>query len=150
MYERVLGLDVGSRTVGVAVSDPLGWTAQGLEVIPIAETEGDLGLKRLGELLSQYAIKRVVIGLPKNMNNSLGFRAEASQAYGAAVQENFSVEVIYQDERLTTMQAERFLIEEGNVSRQKRRQVIDKLAAVFILQTYLDQQSKGETHGNNE
>lgn len=136
---RSMGLDVGSRTVGVAISDPMGWTAQGLETIQIDEEKGDLGLDRLLELVDVYQVTTLVIGLPKNMDNSIGQRAEASMAYGESVKQRLPhCQIVYQDERLTTSQAERMLIEEGNVSRKKRKQVIDKLAAVMILQNYLD------------
>jgi putative Holliday junction resolvase len=135
---RIMGLDVGSKTVGVAVSDPFGWTAQGIEIIPIDEEKGNFGFERLKELADQYEVERFVIGLPKNMNNSIGPRAEASMAYGKQVEELFHVPVEYQDERLTTVQAERMLVEQANTSRVKRKKVIDKLAAVMILQNYLD------------
>lgn len=139
---RVMGLDVGSKTVGVAVSDPLGWTAQGLEIIKINEAEEIFGFERLRELVEQYEVTQFVIGLPKNMNNSIGPRAEASMAYGEKVKEIFQLPVSYQDERLTTVQAERMLVEQANTSRAKRKKVIDKLAAVMILQNYLDSNSK--------
>lgn len=135
---RVMGLDVGSRTVGVAVSDPMGWTAQGIEIIRINEDENDFGYDRLGELVKEYEVTRFVVGLPKNMNNTIGPRAEASLAYGRAIEERFDLPVDYQDERLTTVQAERMLVEQANTSRAKRKKVIDKLAAVMILQNYLD------------
>lgn len=134
---RYLGLDVGSKTVGVAVSDPFGWTAQGVEIIPIDEELEDFGLDRLGELIAEYKVEALVLGLPKNMNNSIGPRAEASQKYGQLVIDRFDLPVLYQDERLTTVQAERMLIA-NDVSRKKRKKVIDKLAAVLILQNYLD------------
>ena len=135
---RILGLDVGSKTVGVAVSDPLGFTAQGLEIIAINEEAEEFGLERLGDLIAQYKPERVVIGLPKNMNNTSGPRVEASQAYGKRVEDTFGLPVAYQDERLTTVQAERMLVEQADVSRGKRKKVIDKLAAQLILQNYLD------------
>ena len=134
---RYLGLDVGSKTVGVAVSDPFGWTAQGVEIIPIDEELEEFGLDRLGELIAEYKVEALVLGLPKNMNNSIGPRAEASQKYGQLVIDRFDLPVFYQDERLTTVQAERMLIA-NDVSRKKRKKVIDKLAAVLILQNYLD------------
>ncbi|MDT2762459.1 Holliday junction resolvase RuvX [Aerococcus urinaeequi] len=134
---RYLGLDVGSKTVGVAVSDPFGWTAQGVEIIPIDEELEDFGLDRLGELIAEYKVEALVLGLPKNMNNTIGPRAEASQKYGQLVIDRFDLPVFYQDERLTTVQAERMLIA-NDVSRKKRKKVIDKLAAVLILQNYLD------------
>jgi putative Holliday junction resolvase len=139
--ERILGLDVGTKTVGVAVSDPFGWTAQGLEIIQINEAKEEFGLVRLGEILEEYDVKKVVIGLPKNMDGSLGERAEASKDYGELVIETFELPVEYEDERLTTAQANRMMIEEGDVSRRKRKKVIDKLAAMMILQNYLDRQA---------
>lgn len=138
-----MGLDVGSRTVGIAVSDLMGWTAQGIEIIRINEDEGNFGFERLGELVKEYEVEKFVVGLPKNMNNSIGPRAEASMAYGEKIQELFGLPVAYQDERLTTVQAERMLVEQANTSRAKRKKVIDKVAAVMILQNYLDQQSGG-------
>lgn len=134
---RYMGLDVGSKTVGVAVSDPFGWTAQGVEIIPIDEELEQFGLDRLSELIAEYKVEAFVLGLPKNMNNSIGPRAEASQKYGQLIGERFDIPVYYQDERLTTVQAERMLIA-NDVSRKKRKKVIDKLAAVLILQNYLD------------
>ncbi len=135
---RILGLDVGSKTVGVAVSDPLGFTAQGVEIIAIDEATDEFGLERLSELITHYKPEKIVIGLPKNMNNTSGPRVEASQAYGEKVAERFGLPVAYQDERLTTVQAERMLVEQADISRSKRKKVIDKLAAQLILQNYLD------------
>jgi len=126
---RIMGLDVGSRTVGVAVSDPMGWTAQGIEIIRINEDEGNFGYDRLAELVKEYEVSRFVVGLPKNMNNTIGPRAEASMAYGAAIEQQFGLPVV---------QAERMLVEQANTSRAKRKKVIDKLAAAMILQNYLD------------
>lgn len=139
---RILGLDVGSRTVGVAVSDPMGWTAQGVEIIRINEDEAEFGLERLGEIIKTKQVKGVVLGLPKNMNNSEGPRAEAARRYAKMVEETFGLPTDFQDERLTTVQAERMLIEEADISRKKRKQVIDKIAAEFILQNYLDANGK--------
>lgn len=135
---RVMGLDVGSKTVGVAVSDPMGWTAQGIEIIRIDEEAGEFGFTRLETLVKEYEVTHFVVGLPKNMNNSIGPRAEASIAYGEKLVALFKLPVAYQDERLTTVQAERMLVEQANTSRAKRKKVIDKLAAVMILQNYLD------------
>ena len=135
---RIIGLDVGSKTVGVAVSDPLGFTAQGLEIIPINEAKGEFGFDRLADLVKDYKVEKFVVGLPKNMNNTSGPRVEASQAYGKKIKELFDLHVEYQDERLTTVQAERMLVEQADVSRGKRKKVIDKLAAQLILQNYLD------------
>ncbi|BBM18756.1 putative pre-16S rRNA nuclease [Enterococcus avium] len=136
-----MGLDVGSKTVGIAVSDPFGWTAQGVEIIRIDEEQGEFGFERLGELVKEYQVTKFVVGLPKNMNNSIGPRAEASMAYGEKIKALFDLPVDFQDERLTTVQAERMLVEQADVSRSKRKKVIDKLAAVMILQNYLDRTS---------
>ena len=135
---RIMGLAVGSKTVGVAISDPLGFTAQGVEIIKIDEEAGEFGFERLGELVKQYKVDKFVVGLPKNMNNTEGPRVEASKAYGDQIKELFNIPVDYQDEHLTTVQAERMLVEQADVSRGKRKKVIDKLAAQLILQNYLD------------
>lgn len=135
---RIMGLDVGSKTVGVAISDPLGFTAQGLEIIKIDEESGNFGFDRLAELVKESKVDKFVVGLPKNMNNTSGPRVEASQAYGDKITELFNLPVEYQDERLTTVQAERMLVEQADISRGKRKKVIDKLAAQLILQNYLD------------
>ena len=135
---RVMGLDVGSKTVGVAISDPLGFTAQGVEIIKINEEAKEFGFDRLGELVKEYQVDKFVVGLPKKMNNTEGPRVEASKAYGDKIKEIFNLPVDYQDERLTTVQAERMLVEQADVSRGKRKKVIDKLAAQLILQNYLD------------
>ena len=135
---RIMGLDVGSKTVGVAISDPLGFTAQGLEIIAIDEEKAEYGFDRLTELVQHYKVDKFVVGLPKNMNNTSGPRVEASQAYGDRLVELFGLPVDYQDERLTTVAAERMLIEQADISRGKRKKVIDKLAAQLILQNYLD------------
>lgn len=135
---RIMGLDVGSKTVGVAISDPLGFTAQGLEIIKIDEDKQEFGFDRLAELVKAYQVDKFVIGLPKNMNNTSGPRVEASQAYGDKIKDLFQLPVDYQDERLTTVQAERMLVEQADISRNKRKKVIDKLAAQLILQNYLD------------
>ena len=134
---RVMGLDVGSKTVGVAVSDALGWTAQGIETVKIDEANGEFGIERIAELVKEYSITEFVVGYPKNMNNTVGPRGEASENYKKLLEETFSLPVKLWDERLTTMAAERMLIE-ADVSRKKRKQVIDKMAAVMILQGYLD------------
>lgn len=135
---RIMGLDIGSKTVGVAISDPLGFTAQGVEIVRIDEEAGEFGFERLEELVKQYKVDKFVVGLPKNMNNTEGPRVEASKAYGDKINELFNIPVDYQDERLTTVQAERMLVEQADVSRGKRKKVIDKLAAQLILQNYLD------------
>ncbi|UDM31703.1 Holliday junction resolvase RuvX [Lentilactobacillus laojiaonis] len=139
---KLMGFDVGSKTVGISVSDTLGWTSQSIEIIPIDEENEIFGLDRVEELVKKYQVEGFVVGLPKNMNNSLGPRAEASQKYGKMLNERFNLPVDFQDERLTTVQAERMLIEKADVSRGKRKKVIDKLAASLILQNYLDANGK--------
>ena len=139
---RIMGLDVGSRTVGIAVSDQLGWTAQGVEIIRINEDEEQFGLERVAQLVEQYEVTAFVVELPKNMNNTLGPRVVASQAYGQRLIDMFNLPVDYQDERLTTVEAERMLVEQADTSRKKRKKVIDKLAASLILQNYLDRHGK--------
>jgi putative Holliday junction resolvase len=134
---RVLGLDLGTKTLGVAISDELGWTAQGIETMKIDEEQGQFGLERLRELIHQYHVETIVLGFPKNMNGTVGPRGEASQRFAEMLKQHFGLPVILWDERLSTMAAERMLIA-ADVSRKKRRQVIDKMAAVMILQSYLD------------
>lgn len=134
---RIMGLDVGSKTVGVAISDALGWTAQGIETIQIDEKKNVFGITRIRELVSQYQVTEFVVGYPKNMNNSVGPRGEASEQYAKLLEDTFNFPVTLWDERLTTMAAERMLIE-ADVSRKKRKSVIDKTAAIMILQGYLD------------
>lgn len=132
---RIMGLDVGERTIGVAVSDALGWTAQGVETIRRQSLSHDMA--RIVALIEQYEVTEIVVGLPKNMNGTIGPSGEACQAFAAALAEHTSLPVHLWDERLTTMAAEKMLIS-ADVSRGKRKQVIDKLAAVMILQGYLD------------
>ncbi|MEC2078444.1 Holliday junction resolvase RuvX [Metabacillus fastidiosus] len=134
---RILGLDLGSKTLGVAISDELGWTAQGIETIKIDEAGGNYGLNRLADIISEFSVEKIILGMPKNMNGSIGPRGEASNAFAAILEKRFSLPVILWDERLTTMAAEKMLIS-ADVSRKKRKQVIDKMAAVMILQGYLD------------
>lgn len=138
LKHKIIGLDVGSKTVGIAISDLIGWTAQGLDTLRIDEENNELGIEALVKIIKRDNVGTVVIGLPKNMNNSIGFRGEASLQYKEQLQEALpSLEIIMWDERLSTMAAERSLLE-ADVSRQKRKKVIDKMAAVFILQGYLD------------
>lgn len=134
-----MGLDVGSKTVGVAISDEMGWTAQGIETIPIDEEQKHFGLKRIKQIIDEYAVEKIVVGFPKNMNNTVGPRGEASKSYAEKLETQFQLPVLLWDERLSTMAAERVLLE-ADVSRKKRKKVIDKMAASMILQGYLDSQ----------
>ena len=134
---RIMGLDVGSQTVGVAISDPLGFTAQGVEIIKIDEEAGEFGFERLAELVKEYKVDKIVVGLPKNMNNSLGDRAEKSLAFKEMLERRTGLPVVMWDERLTTVAADRTMMEAG-IRREHRREYVDEIAAVFILQNYLD------------
>ncbi|WP_053364178.1 Holliday junction resolvase RuvX [Bacillus sp. FJAT-27251] len=136
---RTMGLDVGTKTVGVALSDELGWTAQGLETLKINEDKNEFGFEELGEIIKEHSVSKIVVGLPKNMNGSIGPRGEACQRYAEELKRLYDLPVILWDERLTTMAAERVLLE-ADVSRKKRKKVIDKMAAVMILQGYLNSQ----------
>ena len=135
---RVMGLDYGSRTVGVAVSDPLGITAQAVETI-CRKDENKLRktCARIEELVAEYEVENIVLGLPKHMNNDIGDRAEKSMQFGEKIGRRTGLEVVMWDERLTTVSAERTLIE-NKVRREDRKKYIDQIAAVFILQGYLD------------
>ena len=135
---RVMGLDYGSKTVGVAISDPLGITAQGIETIERKE-ENKLRrtLARIEELVKEYEVEKIVLGLPKNMNNTLGERAEKTLEFQGMLERRAGIPVVMWDERLTTVEAERTLIE-SKVRREDRKKYIDKIAAMFILQGYLD------------
>lgn len=136
---RVLGLDYGDRRIGVAISDAFGWTAQGLEVIERDKIEDEMD--RLGEIVKEQGIEVIVLGLPKNMNGTIGPRGELSLSFAERLRQFFRLPVHLWDERLSTVSAERTLLE-ADVSRKKRRQVIDKLAATLILQAYLNYQSR--------
>ena len=135
---RLMGLDYGSKTVGVAVSDPLGLTAQGVETVwRKQENKLRQTMARIEELISEYQVERIVLGYPKNMNNTIGERAQKSLEFKEMLETRTGLEVIMWDERLTTVAAEQTLIESG-VRRENRKQYVDKIAAVFILQGYLD------------
>ncbi len=133
---RILGLDVGTKTIGVAVSDPFGWTAQGLKTIRRSSLEADIA--EIAGLIKELEIEEIMIGLPLNMNGSAGPSVEMARSFGDALAAALGVNITYRDERMSTMAAERSLLE-GDLSRKKRKQVIDKMAAVFVLQGYLDQ-----------
>ena len=135
---RILGLDYGSKTVGVAVSDPLGLTAQSVETIwRKQENKLRQTLARIEELAAEYQAEKIVLGLPKNMNNTIGERAEKTLEFREMLERRTGLPVVMWDERLTTVEAERTLIE-ASVRRENRKQYLDQLAAVFILQGYLD------------
>lgn len=132
---RVLGLDVGNKTIGVAISDELGWTAQALEVIQRKGLSQDM--KRIKEILSEYQVNEIVVGLPKNMNGKEGEQAKRVREFLEKLKARVKLPIRTWDERLTTVAAERTLLE-GDLSRAKRKKIIDKVAAQVILQGYLD------------
>lgn len=137
--ERIMGLDVGDKTIGVAISDLLQMTAQGLTtIIREGKAKDEAALEAI---INEYGINKVVVGLPKNMNGTLGPQGEKTIKYAERIKNKFKVEIIYEDERLSTMAAEKMLIS-GDVRREKRKTVIDKVAATFILQTYLDRKGR--------
>ncbi len=144
---RIMGLDYGSRTVGVAVCDPLGITAQTLETI-VRGSENKLRrtLARIEELVRQYEVEEIILGYPKNMNNTAGERAAKTEEFKTILERRTGLQVILWDERLTTVAAERVLMESG-VRREHRKEHVDQIAAALILQSYLDNRTcslKGE------
>ena len=135
---RIMGLDFGSKTVGVAVSDPLGITAQGIEIVRrTSENKLRKTLARIEALVAEYQVTEFVLGLPKNMNNTSGERVEKTMEFKALLERRTGLPVHMWDERLTTVAADRTLIEAG-VRRENRKEYVDMLAAVYILQGYLD------------
>ena len=136
--ERIMGLDLGSRTLGIAVSDPLGMIARTVETFRFADDDYDAACARAVQLAKELGAVKFVLGLPKHMNGDVGIRGQISLDFKAKLEAACSLPVILQDERLTTAAAERILIS-ADVSRKKRKAVIDQMAAVQILQSYLDQ-----------
>lgn len=135
LYPKIMGLDVGEKRIGIALSDPLRITAQGLESYQVRGEQEDIAY--IGALCEKHGVEQIVCGLPKNMNGTIGPQAEKISAFAEKLKEATGREIIMEDERLTTVFAQRTLIE-ADVSRAKRRKVVDKLAAVAILQGYLD------------
>ena len=138
---RIMGLDFGAKTVGVAVSDPLGITAQNIEVIRrTSENKLRKTYARIEELAVQYEVERFVVGLPKHMNDTEGERAQKSREFAENLERRSGIPVVLWDERLSTVQADRVL-EESGVRKENRKEYIDGIAATFILQSYMDYQS---------
>ena len=140
---RILGLDYGDKTIGIAISDPFGWTAQGLEIIKrINENEYKKSISRIAEIVLEFDVEKIVLGFPKNMDNSEGLRCEKTLEFKNRLEKRFNnIPIILWDERMSTIAAQRSLIE-GNMSRIKRKNIIDKIAAIYILQGFLDKYSK--------
>ena len=138
---RILGLDFGSKTVGVSLSDPFGWTAQGIETVFRKQEENiKPTIARIQELCVENQVKMIILGFPKNMNNTIGERGEKTIKFQKKLESATGLKVELWDERLSTVAAENLLLE-ADVSRAKRKNVIDKMAAVYILQGYLDSKS---------
>ena len=133
--ERILGLDVGTKRIGVALSDPLGFSAQPFTTIIRESKKKDMAA--IEAILLEYDIKKVIVGMPKNMNGTIGPSGEMAMLVGEKIKNKFKIELIYVDERLSSVSAERTLIE-ADVKREDRKMMIDKVAASYILQTYLD------------
>ena len=147
---RLMGLDYGSKTVGVAVCDPLGLTAQGVETVwRKQENKLRQTMARIEELISEYQVERIVLGYPKNMNNTVGERAVKSLEFKEKLEKRTGLPVVMWDERLTTAEAERTLMETG-VRRENRKQFLDQMAAVLILQGYLDRMNMNKDENNGE
>lgn len=146
---RILGLDFGSKTVGVAVSDALLLTAQGVEIVR-RQSPGKLRqtLARIEEIIKEYQVDRIVLGYPKNMNNTEGDRCEKTKEFQAMLERRTGLEVILWDERLTTVAADRTMMESG-IRREHRKEYVDEIAAIFILQGYLDYLSMQKNEGKN-
>lgn len=136
---RVLGLDIGEKRIGVAVSDELGFTAQGLFTLNRTVVKEDIA--QLAAIIQKWSAEKIVAGLPRNMNGTYGPQAGLVKEFMMRVQNETGIEVIYQDERLSTAAARRTLLE-GDVTRRRRKKVIDTIAAVMILQSYLDRARK--------
>ncbi|MGY0372172.1 Holliday junction resolvase RuvX [Clostridium sp. JNZ J1-5] len=132
---RVLGLDVGDKTIGVAVSDPLGFTAQGITTINRKNDEADID--QLIKICSEYSVETIICGLPKNMNGTLGEQGQKVLDFCKLIENNIKLPIKMWDERLTTAAAQRAMLE-ANMSRAKRKKLVDKIAATYILQGYLD------------
>ena len=147
---RLMGLDYGSKTVGVAVSDPLGLTAQGVETVwRKQENKLRQTMARIEELISEYQVERIVLGYPKNMNNTVGERAVKSLEFKEKLEKRTGLPVVMWYERLTTAEAERTLMETG-VRRENRKQFLDQMAAVLILQGYVDRMNMNKDENNGE
>ena len=134
---RYLGLDLGTRTLGTSLSDITGMIATSHETIRFSDSNYDELLPKIKEIVDEYKVGKIVLGLPKNMNNSLGYRAEETIEFQKKLEDYLNMEVILQDERLSTVEATNYLLE-SDMSRKKRKQKVDSIAANIILQTYLD------------
>lgn len=135
---RILGLDVGQKTIGVAICDPLGFTAQGITTIRRKKKDEDI--EEVKKICNEYGVETIVVGLPKNMNGSIGFAGEKIMGFTELLKEKVDIKIELWDERLTTVAAHRAMLE-ADLSRGKRKKIVDKIAATYILQGYLDRLS---------
>ena len=134
---RIIGLDLGTKTLGLAISDPSETIATGLKTLRFEENKFEDSLDELKRIINEYNVGEIVIGLPKNMNNSLGFAAERTKMFEEILNKTFNIPIHEQDERLTSVAATNVLLQ-ADVSRKKRKKLVDELAAIIILQNYLD------------
>ncbi len=143
---RYLGLDLGTRTLGVSISDITLTIASTLETIRFSESDYNALIEPLKKLIEEYQIEKIVLGLPKNMNNSIGDRAQTTLEFKKLIEESLEIEVVMQDERLSTVEATNYLLE-ADMSRKKRKKKVDAVAANIILQTYLDREREEKKYG---
>lgn len=140
---RYLGLDLGTRTLGISISDTTLTIASTLMTIRFEESDYDSLIPKLKNIIDEYDIQKIVLGYPKNMNNTIGERCETTLMFQKKLIDNFNLEVIMQDERLSTVEATNYMLE-ADISRKKRKKKVDSLAANIILQTYLDKEKGGK------
>lgn len=140
---RYLGLDLGTRTLGTAISDATLTIATTHETIRFNDSDYDSLIPKIKELIEEYKISKIILGFPKNMNNSIGERGQVTLEFKEKIEKSLNIEVIMQDERLTTVEATNYMIE-ADISRKKRKKKVDSLAANIILQTYLDKERKNK------
>ena len=145
---RYLGIDLGTRTAGLSISDTTLTIASPLKTIKFEESNYDCLLPELKNIISELEIKKIILGFPKNMNNSIGDRGKTTLEFKKKLEENLGISVALQDERLTTIEATNYMLE-ADISRKKRKKKIDSLAANIILQTYLDKERGGFYEGRN-
>lgn len=136
---RILGLDIGTKTIGVAISDPLGWTAQGITTIRRKNYTNDM--EAIKKICNEYSVETIVAGMPKNMNGTIGPSGEMVIEFCERLKEVVNIDIEFWDERLTTVAAHRAMLE-ADLSRSKRNKIVDKVAATYILRGYLDRISK--------
>jgi putative Holliday junction resolvase len=140
---RYLGLDLGTRTLGISISDTTKTIASTLKTIRFNDSDYDSLIPELKSIIEEYEISKIVLGLPKNMNNTMGERCKTTIEFQKKIMDIFNIEVVLQDERLTTVEATNYMLE-ADISRKKRKKKIDSLAANIILQTYLDREKGGK------